>query len=171
MCKIVSPKIRSCKFFDKSQVCMSITSKWFCIYIYMLIICSIRFCTEDSRVFRQDRKTQINEKVTREHIHHKSSVFEKPQCHLCKFWPSLLPTNDLLLPHIQDRRNLFDRPLPICLAFEKIHSFFESEVESIRYLWGSYTYYGRGEYSKGFLFPLWSSQKLFYHFLRCYSKQ
>ena len=133
MCKIVSPKIRSCKFFDKSQVCMSITSKWFCIYIYMLIICSIRFCTEDSRVFRQDRKTQINEKVTREHIHHKSSVFENPQC---KFWPSLLPTNDLLLPQIQDRRNLFDRPLPICLAFEKIHSFFESEVESIGFLWG-----------------------------------
>ena len=33
-------------------------------------------------------------------------------------------------------RNLFDRPLPICLAFEKIHSFFESEVESIGFLWG-----------------------------------
>ena len=106
----------------------------------MPIICSIRRCTGDSRVLRQDRKTQINGRVTRDHIHFKSSVFENPQCHLCKFWPSLLPTNDLLLPHIQDRRNLFDRPLPICLAFEKIHSFFESEVESIGFLWGS----GRG---------------------------
>ena len=110
-------------------------SKWFYIYSHTLLNSLLR-----GRLKRQDCKTQISERVTREHIHHKSSLFENPQCHLCKFWPSLLPTNDLLLPHIQDRRNLFDRPLPICLAFEKIHSFFESEVESIGFLWGS----GRG---------------------------
>ena len=114
---------------------IGITSKWFCLYAHKLLDSLLH-----GRLKRQDYKTHISERVTREHIHHKSSLFENPQCHLCKFWPSLLPTNDLLLPHIQDRRNLFDRPLPICLAFEKIHSFFESEVESIGFLWGS----GRG---------------------------
>ena len=103
----------------------------------MPIGCSIRYCTEDSRG-KTARLKLVKEWLGNTFITNLHCL--KIHNAICKFLPSLLPTNDLLLPHIQDRRNLFDRPLPICLAFEKIHSFFESEVESIGFLWGS----GRG---------------------------